>query len=170
PPREGFSIGRVFHEMWETLANRSLFAIFITALFANIAAGLGGALSNYFSIYFWGFTSAQIGVITLAIFVSALLGAWLAAILTRRMGKKRAAIWVSIIGTALTPVAILLKLFGVIHTGADPLTFWVVFIQGQLDVMLVVSLQALLGSMISDLVEQSEVKTGRRSEGVFFAA
>ena len=39
-----------------------------------------------------------------------------------------------------------------------------------LDLGLIIALQALLGSMIADLVEQSEIKTGRRSEGVFYAA
>jgi Na+/melibiose symporter-like transporter len=37
-------------------------------------------------------------------------------------------------------------------------------------VILVVCFQVLIASMIADLVEQSELKTGRRSEGVFFAA
>ena len=31
-------------------------------------------------------------------------------------------------------------------------------------------MQAVLGSMVADLVEQAQVTTGRRSEGVFFAA
>jgi Na+/melibiose symporter-like transporter len=54
-------------------------------------------------------------------------------------------------------------------SGTDT-AFWVVLVQGQVDVMLLVCQQALIVSMIADLVEQSEVKTGRRSEGVFFAA
>jgi len=48
--------------------------------------------------------------------------------------------------------------------------FWAAMVQGQVDVILLVCQQILLMSMVSDLVEQGEVKTGRRSEGVFFAA
>ena len=38
------------------------------------------------------------------------------------------------------------------------------------DVGLIICFQVLSYSMIADLVEQSEIKTGRRSEGVFAAA
>ena len=37
-------------------------------------------------------------------------------------------------------------------------------------VMLIIALQIMTTSMLADLVEQSELRTKRRSEGVFFAA
>jgi len=52
----------------------------------------------------------------------------------------------------------------------DPLLFPLLATIVTLDVALIIALQALFQSMVSDLVEESEVKTGRRSEGVFFAA
>ncbi|MDP3740395.1 MAG: MFS transporter [Hyphomonadaceae bacterium] len=170
PPRERLKLSDVFREMFETLANRSFLSIFVAALFANVAVGLGSALSVYFSTYFWGFTPIQIGFITLAIFVSALIGASLAPVLTRTLGKKRGAIVIGLAGLAISPAAILLRLLGIIEGGGDDLTFWVVMIQGQIYVVTVVCFQVLMASMIADLVEQSELKTGRRSEGVFFAA
>ena len=39
-----------------------------------------------------------------------------------------------------------------------------------LDVGLIICFQILFSSMIADLVEQSELQTGRRNEGVFFAS
>jgi GPH family glycoside/pentoside/hexuronide:cation symporter len=39
-----------------------------------------------------------------------------------------------------------------------------------LDVGLIITFQTLMSSMIADLVEDSEIRTKRRSEGVFFAA
>jgi glycoside/pentoside/hexuronide:cation symporter, GPH family len=170
PQRARLTPLAVFREIFETLANRSFLSIFIAAMFANVAVGLGAALSVYFSTYFWGFTPIQIGFITLAIFVSALIGASLAPVLTRTLGKKRGAITIGLAGLAISPAAILLRLLGVIEGGGDDLTFWVVMIQGQLYVVTVVCFQVLMASMIADLVEQSELKTGRRSEGVFFAA
>jgi len=163
------SLGRVFREMFETLANRSFFAVFATALFANVATGLGAALSVYMTTYFWGFRPDQIGFITLAIFISAALGAALAPVVTRRWGKRNAALIIGGVGLVVSPFAILLRLTGVVAPGIDA-AYWIVFVQGQIDVVLVVCFQVLIASMIADLVEQSELKTGRRSEGVFFAA
>jgi Na+/melibiose symporter-like transporter len=169
PPVRKISLGVVFREMFETLANRSMLAIFATAVVANTALGLGQALSVYMSAYFWNLRPEQIGVITLLIFFSAAIGAALASVMTRRFGKKRGVIIVGVLGMIVFPVAILMRLTGVVVSGTDT-AFWVVLVQGQVDVMLLVCQQALIVSMIADLVEQSEVKTGRRSEGVFFAA
>ncbi len=169
PPQRKMSLGLVFREVFETLANKSFLSIFLTAMFAFVAAGLGSALSVYFTTYFWGFRSEQIGLITLAIFFSATLGAVVAAILSRRLGKKHAAIALGVAGLIISPMAVLLRLFNVLEPGTDA-SFWVVFGLGQVDVVVVVAMQVLIASMISDLVEQSELKTGRRSEGVFFAA
>lgn len=159
----------VFREIFQTLANRSFLAIFLTAMFAFVAAGLGSALSVYFTTYFWGFGSEQIGLITLAIFFSATLGAVVAPMLSRRFGKKHAAMMLCLAGMIVSPLGIILRLLGVLQPSTDA-AFWFVFTLGQVDVIIVVAIQVLIASMISDLVEQSEVKTGRRSEGVFFAA
>lgn len=163
------TLGMVFQEIFETLANRSFLAIFLMAMFAYVAAGLGGALSVYFSTFFWGFKSEQIGLITLAIFFSATLGAVVAPTLSRRFGKKHAAMMLCFAGMIISPLGIILRLLGVLQPATDA-AFWFVFTLGQVDVIIVVATQILIASMISDLVEQSEVKTGRRSEGVFFAA
>lgn len=163
------TLGMVFREIFETLANKSFLAIFLMAMFAFVAAGLGGALSVYFTTFFWGFRSEQIGFITLAIFFSATLGAVLAPMLSRRLGKKHAAMALCFVGMLVSPLGIVLRLLGVLQPATDA-AFWFVFALGQVDVIIVVATQILIASMISDLVEQSELKTGRRSEGVFFAA
>ena len=115
------------------------------------------------------FQPQQIGIITLLIFVSVGIGAALATIMTRRFGKKHGIIIIGVLGLITSPVAILLRLLGVIQPATDQ-AFLIALTQGQVDVILLVAQQTLLISMISDLVEQGEVKTGRRSEGVFFAA
>jgi len=169
PPRRRLTLGGVFREMFEALANRSMGAIFLSAVIAATAGGLGQTLSVYMSTYFWALSPQQIGVITLLIFISAGLGAMLAPALTRWLGKKRGLILVASLGAISFPVALLARLTGLVAPGTGE-AFWVVLIQGQVDVILIVCQQTLLLSMIADLVEQAEVKTGRRSEGVFFAA
>jgi Na+/melibiose symporter-like transporter len=169
PPKRKLTLAGVFREIFETLFNKSMGAIFLTAIIASSALGLAQSLSTFMTTFFWRLLPIQIGIITLVIFISAALGAALAPLLTRRFGKKMGIIIVGTLGLVTMPVAILLRLTGVIAPGTDA-AFWVVLAQGQVDVILVVAQQALLMSMVSDLVEQAEVKTGRRSEGVFFAA
>ena len=169
PPQRKLTLGGIFKEIFETLFNKSMGAIFLTAIIASTTLGLGQSLSTFMSTYFWRFRPEQIGIITLLIFVSVGIGAALATVMTRRFGKKRGIIIIGVLGLVTSPVAILMRLLGVIQPGTDQ-AFFVALTQGQVDVILLVAQQTLLISMISDLVEQGEVKTGRRSEGVFFAA
>jgi len=52
----------------------------------------------------------------------------------------------------------------------DPMLFPIVATINTIDLGLIIAFQTISYSMIADLVEQSEIKTGRRSEGVFYAA
>lgn len=163
-------IGEVLAGVGAVASNRSFLSLFAVAVVAAVAAGLSSALSVYFSTYFWGFTPQQIGVITLAIFLSALAGAGLAGPVTRVFGKKRGAVVVAALSAVGSPILILLRANGVLEGGGEPLTFWLVFWMGQFDVALVVCLQTLIVSMMADVSEEVELASGQRSEGVLFSA
>lgn len=170
PPRTKLTLATIFREIFETLSNRSFLALFIATMFGFTATGLANALSVYFSTYFWGFSSIQIALLTLLIFISVLIGAAIAPHITRRLGKKRGAVAIGAIMLVTAPMAVVLRLLGVLSGGGEETTFWVVVALGQFNVALIVCFQALVLSLMSDLVEQSELRTGRRSEGLFFSA
>lgn len=170
PPARNMSLGLVFKELFETLANRSFIALFIAALFGAIASGLASVLSLYFFTYFWGFTDIQTGAIFLGTFIAAIIGFVLAPIVSRTMGKKKGAMVVGFVAFGGAPLPIVLRLLGWLPPNGDPFIFWFVLITNIIDIGLIVSFQILFASMVADLVEESELKTGRRSEGVFTAA
>lgn len=170
PPRRDLTLGRIFKEILETLSNRSFLALFAAAAFGSVAAGLSAALSFYFFNYFWRFSSEQSGFITMGVFGSAIIGAVLAPFVSRTIGKKKGAIIIGLIAFLGSPMPIVLRLLGVLPDKGDPFVFWFVFTTTLIDVGLIICFQILSASMMADLVEQSEIKTGRRSEGIFFAA
>jgi Na+/melibiose symporter-like transporter len=53
---------------------------------------------------------------------------------------------------------------------SDPMLFPLVLSIIVVDVALIIAYQTLSSAMIADLVEEAEIKTQRRSEGVFFAS
>ncbi len=170
PPRRQLSVLMIFKEILETLSNKSFIALFASAAFGSIASGLSASLSFYFFNYFWGFTSQQSGFVTMGVFVSAIIGAVLAPIVSRTIGKKRGAIIIGLIAFLGSPVPIVLRLTGILPDDGSSFAFWFVLFATMIDVGLIICFQILSASMMADLVEQSELKTGRRSEGVFFAA
>lgn len=169
PPKRRITLATAFREIFETLATRSFLSLFVAAMFGAVATGLAAALSFYFLTYFWGFSSAQIGLITMGVFVSALIGGALAPIVTRTIGKKRGAVVVGLVAFLGSPTPMLLRLAGLLPEDQG-FHFRFVFVAGMIDVGLIICFQILFASMIADLVEQSELKTGRRAEGIFYAA
>ncbi|MCB1683463.1 MAG: MFS transporter [Pseudomonadales bacterium] len=170
PPQRTMTLGRIFRELYETLANRSFIALFVGALLGAVATGLAAALAFYFYTYFWEFTSVQTGLITMGVFLAAVLGGVLAPIVTRRFGKKRGAMGVGLIAFLGAPLPVFLRLIDVLPDNGSPFIFWFVLITGIIDVGLIICFQILYSSMTADLVEQAELRTGRRSEGVFFSS
>ncbi|MGF1456234.1 MAG: MFS transporter [Alphaproteobacteria bacterium] len=170
PPKRPMGVRVAFQEIFETLSDRSFAALFGASLFGAIATGLSGGLAFYIVTYFWGFDSLQVGAITLSVFLSALIGLILAPRVTRGMGKKRGAIIIGLIAFLGSPLPIVLRLFDLMPDNGTALLFWIVFVTTTVDVGLIICFQILAASMIADLVEQSELRTTRRSEGIFFAA
>jgi len=170
PPKTAMSIKRIFVEIYETLGNRSFFALFLTALFGAVAAGLSAGLSFYISGYFWEFSTGQISVLSFSIIISAFIALFMAPLISKRMGKKSGAILVGIIAFTVAPAPIVLRLFGLMPENGDPLLFPIIWFAVVLEITMVITLSILTSSMMADLVEESEIRTARRSEGVLFSA
>ncbi len=170
PPARKMTLVLVFRELFETLSNRSFVSLFVAALFGAIASGLVSVLSLYFFTYFWGFTDVQTGAIFLGTFIAAIIGFVLAPIASRKLGKKRGAMIVGLVAFGGAPLPIVLRLLDLLPPNGTPFVFWFVTITNIVDIGLIICFQILFASMVADLVEESQVKTGRRSEGVFTAA
>jgi Na+/melibiose symporter-like transporter len=169
PDRRRMTVVTIFREIFETLANRSFVALFVGALLGAVAKGLGAALAFYFYTYFWEFSSTETGIIMLGVFLSALIGLVMAPVVTRTLGKKRGAMITGLVAFVGAPLPIFLRLVGVLPENGNPFVFWFVFCTLVIDLGLIICFQILFTSMTADLVEQAELKTGRRSEGIFFS-
>ena len=170
PPKRRFTLKLIFGELFETLSNRSFLALFAGAMLFGIAAGLSSGMSIYFFTYFWAFSQIETGMVFLGTFAAALIGFVLAPLVSRRLGKKRGAIIVGLVAFLGAPLPIVLRLMGLLPPNDDPFVFSFVLTAQVIDVGLIICFQILFAAMLADLVEDSEVKTGRRSEGVFNAA
>jgi Na+/melibiose symporter-like transporter len=170
PAKRRLGVRGIFRELGETLSNRSFLALFCAGVCAAMAAGLAAALSIYVNTYFWELTSSQISVIVLSSFVSAVVAFAATPIVSRRFGKKRAAIGVSLAAIALGPAPIVLRLFDAFPANGSPKLMPLLLVANLVTTTLVIMSGILGSSMGADIVEDSELSTGRRSEGVFVAA
>ncbi len=170
PDREGFDWRTSAGELRETLSNRSFLVLFVSALFTAMAAGVSTSLNIYFNTFFWEFDTSQIGALTLPLFASAALALALAPRLSLRFGKKNAAIGVAAAAFVGAPLPIGLRLMEVFPANGTAALFYTMLTFNAVEVTLIVTASILISAMVADIVEDSELATGRRSEGVFFAA
>lgn len=167
---ERYSIRRIFREMVETLSETSFIALFFATVLFAIATGLSAALAFLILNYFWEFSEFQMFIWTCTVFFSALLGFLLAPWATRRLGKKRATVVLGLLAFTIQPAPVLLRLVGLMPENGDPLLFPLVLAINVIDLALIIAVQAVAYSMIADLVESNQLRTGRRTEGVYYAA
>ncbi len=170
PPKRVMSLKRIFVEIYETLGDKSFLALFLTALFGAVAAGLSAGLTFYMSGYFWEFSTDQISFLSFSIIISAFLALFLSPIISKRVGKKRGAIMVGVAAFTIAPSPVVLRLLGLMPENGDPMLYPIVWFAFIAEITLVITLSILTSSMMADLVEDSEIRTARRSEGVLFAA
>ncbi|MEM1035181.1 MAG: MFS transporter [Pseudomonadota bacterium] len=169
PPRRPLTPLKVIGEIWETVSNPSFRALFIATMFGLIASGISATLNQYINSFFWGFTVDQIGLLTIAVFISAVVALVIAPIAGKTLGKKRAAIIIGVLAFTIAPAPVFARQLGLMPPNGTEALFNTILVVTVVDVALIIAYQILATSMVADIVEESELKTGRRSEGVFFA-
>ncbi|MDP6981268.1 MAG: MFS transporter [Myxococcota bacterium] len=170
PPRRRASLTRSLEETRETLNNRSFLAIFGFGIFAAMAGGLSAAMNVYLYTFFWGFQAHQIGLIVPSGLLSATIAFVAAPRAAMRFGKKRAAIGLSLCAASFAPTPYLARFAGVFPENGTGELLMAMIAYNIIEVAFIITSTTLVSAMMADVVEESELETGRRSEGIFFAA
>ena len=131
---------------------------------------MGTALYLYNTTYFFGFTGAQISVTAIGVLISPLIAYWAAPHFGRLYGKKKAAIGAILVNIMLYPMPYILLLMDYWPPLGSWLSLYIYSVFIVVEVVCGIIGGVLLDSMMADVVEDSEMKTHRRSEGLFYAA
>ena len=170
PPRRHLSLVQTVREMAETLSNRSFLFLLVSGIATAMAAGLGASLNNYFNTFFWQFSARQISLFTAGVFLSAIIALPAAPMLSRRFGKRATAMALMVASVTVGIGPLLLRLAGLMPPNHSTALIVTIFCTAIIGTAFGIVSSTMLSSMIADVVEASELKTGRRSEGLFFAS
>jgi glycoside/pentoside/hexuronide:cation symporter, GPH family len=170
PPKRSFDLGRELREVRAALNNRPFLSMLACGVFFNMASGLVATLSVYFYTYFWELSADQVSALLLSALLSAGAALIVAPVITKRLDKKRGAIVAAAITLVLGPSPLVLRLCGRFVSNSSPALMPILLIFTLvLGTMTVVS-SALVTSMLADTVEENEIRTSQRTEGLYFAA
>ena len=157
-------------QIFQSVKNKNFAALFFFGLTVGIAGGLGTALYLYNTTYFFGFSGKQISVTAIGVLISPVIAYWAAPYLGKLFGKKRAAIYAILVNIMLYPMPYILLLTGYWPELGSWASLYIYSCFIVMEVICGIIGGVLLDSMMADVVEDSELKTARRSEGLFYAA
>jgi len=169
-PGAAVSLRGLVEAMATALRSRSYRAALLGGLFLATAYGVYENLNNYMNTFFWGFDSEQIAffllVITLALF--AVLG--LARPLGARFGKRRVAMAAGFGFVTIIPIFVFLRFCGVLPPTGSAELLYLLSVPVFCAYLSLILGTVMIGSMIADVTDEHELATGRREEGLLFAA
>ena len=167
-PTKG-TLGDYFRELLRILNNKAFFSLMRAGILFYFATGLVFALNTYLQTYLWQLDNKQISVISLSTFIAVALGWAIAIPVSKRFGKRDGGVIMFLIGLAIAIVPLALRLLGLFYDNGSPMLVPALFLFNAIGSALTIGASIPLVAMIADVVEDSELATGKRSEGVFFA-
>ena len=163
PPRN------LWVELCASLGTRSAVTVVFATLFMLLATGLSWGLGTFFNIYAFGLSPNQISLVTASSFISAAISLVTTPWLSRRFDKRGVAMVVSVLLVLLLPLPLILSLLGLLPTLASGGLVPFLFLLNTVATTFLIAVPTLVASMAADVVEEIEVKTGHRFEGMIFS-
>lgn len=168
PERKSFL--EIVGAMKAVLLDKTYAAILLASLFFAMSAGLTTSLTLYFNTFFWGLEAAQIAVLASAGFGGIILAFAVAVPLSKVFGKKQTATVLFILSALSGATPLTLRLLEVFPDNGSPLQLPLLMVQLAFTTMCTISASILAVSMVADVGEQIQLRTGRRAEGLMFSA
>ena len=172
-----FFIRSLAKEVAETLTiNRSYKFLFFCGLLVSVAGGIEAAFAVIFDSYFWELDDNEMLIRGTSIYLAPIIAILLAPMLSDKFGKKQTVLYIWAFQIIFAALPFALRYMDLIYgtslfpTNNSPYLLPVLCIHVVINVAAAIIVFSTIGSMIMDLVEDIQLETGRREEGILFSA
>jgi GPH family glycoside/pentoside/hexuronide:cation symporter len=152
------------------LRSKSFRWLFLGVLLLFVIIGIDAALSVHMFTFFWEFTRIEIMVLSPAFAVGAMFGILLSPALLRRFGKKAMLQFGLLAWAGLQGLPVILRLVDWLPANGDEVLMPILFSMKVIQGVCTVQSNIAFGSMTADSIDEYELESGARQEGIFFAA
>jgi GPH family glycoside/pentoside/hexuronide:cation symporter len=166
--RPGF--GEMLREVRIALGNRNFASLAVSGFIFGIAVGITMGLQTYFLTYYWELPSPALLALGLWAIPGGFAGVIVAPFLSRRLGKKRAALTTFFMSIFCVTIPIAARLAGLMPPNSSPWVLRILIIDAIATGLFSIIGFVIVIAMLADVVEEAQVRSGKRSEGVLFAA
>ncbi len=172
PPRPETSstgVRGAFSDIRELLGHPAFLVLMFAIVAAITSQGITFSISNYLLLFVWKFPPLALQLYPIMLFASVIGSFLLVTPLQKIFGKRDLAVWTAIVGMLFWATPLTLRWLGLWWPDGSVPSLTGMFAFTFLSNMFSVVMTMSLWSMVADVVEASEVQTGRRSEGTFAA-
>jgi len=167
---EPISVVLLIKKIVSTLQNRNYAMLLFGFLFFMISSSLFETFNVFVNTYFWELSAEQIRWIGLAGLPGVLVGASLAPRLMRRFDRKPV-LTVAVIGlVTFAQLVIDLRLLGLMPENGSALLLPTLIANSFCFAITLGMAGVAVLSMIGDVIDENELATGQREEGLFYSA
>ena len=161
---------RSFKAFAEAIKLRPFRIIFTVQIMTMIAGGAGATFMLYIGSYFFELSTAEISLLTLTIIVGLIPASIIAPVLSKRIDKMPSLVACLLVATVFSFSPIYLRLLGVMPENGSPLIMPLLFATYVVGYSFFIAAGIVIGSMLADIADLHASNTGKRQEGLFFAA
>ena len=159
-----------FITVFLTLRQHAFRVLFLTTLSFMVMAGVTQTLLIYVATYLFGFAPEHLALLASSAVIGIIFASWLAQSLSRRYDKKQTLAICVFFGALIAFAPVTLYLAGVFRPLPLNTRLVIVFFANGISQAFFIAYIIIVDSMLSDTIDQHELTTGKREEGLFFAA
>ncbi len=163
------SIGQTLAEFRRGLENEQFRLLFLIVLVSSAVSGTTANMSIYMATFFWQFTSDDLRWFAL-VGVGALMAFPVIAVLQKRMDKKYILLMSASLSLFAGVIVVVLRFLDVLPENGSKLLLTILVVDGAVFAMMEVIRGVIGASLIADILDQHELKTGYRQEAMFNSA
>jgi Na+/melibiose symporter-like transporter len=159
-----------FITVFRTLKQFAFRKLFLTMLVFTTIVGVTQTLIIYTGTYLFGFSPQQLAIAAASPVLGVLFGPLAVKKMSQIYDKKNSMIICLILGSIFGFSTQTAFLFGILEPMSVENRLIFVFLMNGVSQIFFVGLYIVMDSMLSDTIDQHELDTGRREEGLFFSA
>jgi len=165
-----FTLIYFLQTLLRTLKNPNYLVLLCGYFFFMITSGIYDTMNVFIATYFWELEPNQIRYFGLVGLPAGILGALLAPVLMRRFDRKPVLLGGLLAAVVFAQLMVDLRLLGLMPANGDPLLLPFLLANGAGFAFTIGIGGVAIYSMIGDIVDENELVTGLREEGLFYSA
>jgi Na+/melibiose symporter-like transporter len=170
PDLPRFSLLEFFRDAKSAMQNRNYLFLLIGYLLLSATLGTRGTIEVHMNTYYWELLPGQLRYFGLGLLLGPVVGAIVTARLHQRFDKKPTIICALIFLCLFSSAPVMLRIMGLFPQNGSPILFPSLFglyvLWTSAGMILLISVM----STLADIADEHELTTGRRQEGIFYAA